>query len=66
MTEAQQNSDLQWKFLKDDPIETDENDHFKIHSTFARSILEIIRTCDDTPFAMGLFGGWGIRQSNYH
>lgn len=58
MTKVPKNNDLQWKFLKDDPIETEEKDHFKIHSAYAKTLFDIIGRCE-TPFSIGVFGSWG-------
>ena len=63
MTKVQKNNDLQWKFLKDDPIETDEKDRFKIHSAYAKTLFDIIGRCE-TPFSIGLFGSWGSGKTS--
>lgn len=51
-------TDMDLKFLPDDPIRNADQDQFKLHGSYAKALKKIVMGCP-TPFVVGLSGPWG-------
>ncbi len=49
--------------FSDIPIEREEQDEFKIHTSYANTLYKIIESAP-TPFSIGLFGKWGTGKTS--
>ncbi len=49
--------------FSDVPIETEDQDEFKIHTSYANTLYKIIESAP-TPFSIGLFGKWGTGKTS--
>ncbi len=49
--------------FSDIPIEKEEQDEFKIHSSYANTLYKVIESAP-TPFSIGLFGKWGTGKTS--
>jgi len=54
---------LRWNLLTDEEVKRKEDDAFGVHTAYAQLLLRIARSCP-TPFAIGLYSGWGTGKTS--
>jgi hypothetical protein len=54
---------FRWRILTDEAIVHSKDDSFGVHSAFANLLYQLAQNCA-TPFAVGLFSGWGTGKTS--
>src|SRR5713101_2424690 len=52
-----------WRVLTDEAVGSAAKDYFRIHTAYARLLLDIAEKCE-TPFSIGLYSSWGSGKTS--
>jgi KAP-like P-loop domain-containing protein len=63
MADPKKSDRFPWRVLTDEAVGTSANDYFRIHTAYARLLLDIAKRCE-TPFSIGLYSSWGSGKTS--
>lgn len=63
MSEQELATVFRWRVLTDQAVAKSQEDAFGIHAVFAQLLYELAQSCT-TPFAVGLYSGWGTGKTS--